>query len=109
MLEQHGLALHDRHRGQGSDIAQAEHGRAIADDGDRVAPGGIPIGEVGIGGNGGADSSHPWGVEKCQILARVQRFGGDHRDLAPLVRDEDGIVGQLLEPHDGRDSSVLFG
>ena len=38
VLEQQGLALHDRHGGLGTDVAQAQHGGAVArDDGDGVA------------------------------------------------------------------------
>ncbi len=37
LLEEHRLALHHRHCGLGSDVAEAEHGGAVADDGDRVA------------------------------------------------------------------------
>ena len=37
VLEEHRLALHDRHGGQGSDVAEAEDRGAVADDGDRVA------------------------------------------------------------------------
>ena len=37
LLEEHRLALHHRHRGLGADVAEAEHGAAVGDDGDRVA------------------------------------------------------------------------
>ena len=36
LLEQHRLALHHRHRRLGADVAEAEHGAAVGDDGDRV-------------------------------------------------------------------------
>ena len=36
-LEQHPLAFHDRLAGQGADVAETEHRRAVADDGDQVA------------------------------------------------------------------------
>src|SRR5207248_7973215 len=35
-LEEHRLAFHDGHGALGPDVAQAEHGRTIADDGDGV-------------------------------------------------------------------------
>ena len=36
LLEQHRLALHDRHRGLGADVAEAEHRGAVGDDGHGV-------------------------------------------------------------------------
>ena len=36
LLEEDRLPLHDRERGLGADVAEAEHGRAVADDGDSV-------------------------------------------------------------------------
>ena len=36
LLEQHRLALHHRHRRLGPDVAEPEHRRAVAHDGDRV-------------------------------------------------------------------------
>ena len=36
LLEQHRLALHHRHRRLGADVAEAEHGAAVGDDGDGV-------------------------------------------------------------------------
>ncbi len=44
-LDQAGLALHDRHGRLGPDVAQAEDGRAVGDDGDEVADGGVAAGE----------------------------------------------------------------
>ena len=38
LLEQDGLALHHRLAGQCANVAQAQHGGAIGDDGDHVAP-----------------------------------------------------------------------
>ena len=47
-LEQRGLALHHRHRGAGADVAEAEHRRAVGDDGDRVALDGEPADVLGV-------------------------------------------------------------
>ena len=41
LLEQHGLALHDRQRGLRADVAEAEDRRAVGQDGDGVAPAGV--------------------------------------------------------------------
>src|SRR5690606_6303409 len=35
-LEQHRLALHDRQRGERTDVTKAQHGGAVGDHGDRV-------------------------------------------------------------------------
>ena len=57
-LEEHRLAFHDRHGGFGADVAQAQHGGAIADDGDGVAFDGKLPGLARLGGNGFAHARH---------------------------------------------------
>ena len=42
-LKQGALALHHRHTGFGADVAQAQHGGAVCDDGHQVASAGIGI------------------------------------------------------------------
>ena len=44
LLEQAALALHHRLAGQRADVAEAEHGGAVADHGDEVAAGGVLAG-----------------------------------------------------------------
>ena len=44
-LEEDALALHDGLAGQRADVAEAEHGGAVADDGDEVALARVAIGE----------------------------------------------------------------
>ena len=51
LLEQAGLALHHRLAGQRPDVAEAEHGRAVGDDGDQVAARGVLPGHLRIGGD----------------------------------------------------------
>ena len=46
LLEQHRLALHHRHRGGRADVAEAEHGGAVGDDGDRVRHPGVVAGSA---------------------------------------------------------------
>src|SRR3546814_15042358 len=43
-LEQHRLAFHHRLRGLRTEIAEAEHGGAVRDDGDDAAFGGVVVG-----------------------------------------------------------------
>ena len=45
-LEERGLALHHRLGRQRAEIAEAEDGRAVGDDGDQVALGGVVVGEA---------------------------------------------------------------
>ena len=47
-LEQDRLAFHHRLGGQRAEIAEAEDGRAVGDDGDEVALGGVVVGRGGI-------------------------------------------------------------
>ena len=42
-LEQNALAFHDRLAGRGADVAQSEHGRAVADHGHQVSLGGVLV------------------------------------------------------------------
>ena len=51
-LEEHGLAFHDRFRGERAQIAKAQNGGAIGDDGDEIALGRIIIGGIGIFSDG---------------------------------------------------------
>ena len=46
LLEQHGLALHHRHRGPRADVAEAQHGGAVGDHGDGVGHPGVVGREV---------------------------------------------------------------
>ena len=47
-LEQGALALHDGHAGLRADVAQAEHGGAVGDDGHEVAAAGVGVGVVHV-------------------------------------------------------------
>ena len=67
LLEQDGLALHDGLAGQRADVAQAEHGGAVADDGDQVAAGGQVAGGVGVGDDGLARRGDAGGVGQGQV------------------------------------------
>ena len=46
-FEQDALAFHDGLARQRADVAEAEHGGAVADHGDQVALGGVFVGEAG--------------------------------------------------------------
>ena len=48
LLEEVPLAFHHRLAGERADVAEAEHGGAVGDDGDEVALGRVLVGELGI-------------------------------------------------------------
>ena len=48
LLEEAGLAFHHRLAGERADVAEAEHGGAVGDDGDEVAARGVLAGELGV-------------------------------------------------------------
>ncbi len=61
-LEQHGLALHDRHGGLRPDVAQAQHGGAVAHHGHGAALDGVLIGIVLVGVDAAAGLGHAGGI-----------------------------------------------
>jgi len=67
LLEQATLALHHRLGSERSDVAEAEHRRAVRDHGHEVGPAGIQGGGSRIGMDGHAGSSDTWGVGQGQI------------------------------------------
>jgi hypothetical protein len=91
-LEQQRLALHHRHRGRRTDVAQAEHGRAIGDDGDRVGHPGVIGGQLGLLGDRGAHPGDPRRVRHRQRGAIDHVDRGPHADLAAAVHREHRII-----------------
>ena len=87
LLEQHGLALHDRQTGFRANIAQAQHGGAVGDDRHHVALEGVLIHIIGVFLDPAAGLGHTGGVGGGQVVA-----GGDfhlahdaHLSLVGLV------------------------
>ena len=95
-LEQRRLALHHRHRGERADVAQAQHRRAVGDDGHRVALDGQPPGVLGVGGDGHADPRDAGGVDQRQVVAVADRHLGHDLELAAEV-DQEGPVADLAD------------
>ena len=91
-FEQRGLALHDGHRGCRPDVAEPEHGRAVADDRDRVALDRQPAGVLGILGDRQADPRHPGCVGTGQIVAGTQGHLRFDADLAAQVHQERAVT-----------------
>ena len=87
LLEQHGLALHDRQTGFRADIAQTQHGGAVGDNGYHVALEGVLIYIVRVFLDLAAGLGHTGGVGGGQVVT-----GGDlhlthdaHLSLVGLV------------------------
>ena len=69
LLEQHGLALHDRQTGFRADIAQTQHGSAVGNDGHHVALESVLIHIVGVCLDLAAGLSHAGGIGGGQVVA----------------------------------------
>ncbi len=95
-LEQRRLALHHRQRRARADVAQAEHGRAVGDDGDGVALDREAAYVVGVGRQRQADATHARRVGHRQVVAGPQRDLRPDLDLAADVEQE-GAVADLVD------------
>ena len=93
LLEEHRLALHDRHRRLGADVAEAEHGGAVGDDGDRVALDRVLEGLVAVLGDRHADARDARRVGHREVVARLQRLLVALLDLAADVQQERAVGG----------------
>ena len=71
VLEEHGLALHHRHRPERADVAQAQHRGAVADHGHGVAPRGVAHRQGRVRGDRERDLRDAGGVEQRQVLAAL--------------------------------------
>src|SRR3712207_6296112 len=72
LFKEHRLALHDGHRGGGADVAEAEDGRALRDDGDGVALDGQRESVLGVAVNLLADARDAGRVGHREVGARLQ-------------------------------------
>ena len=87
-LEQHGFSFHDRHRGQGSDVAEAEDGGAVADDRDGVADARVGRGELRVRRDRARDLGDAGRVEERQVRGVAQRLGREGGELAAQMGPE---------------------
>jgi hypothetical protein len=113
-LEQRRLALHHRQGRERSDVAQAEHRRAVGDDRDGVALDGEPAGVRRVLGDGHADPRHTRRVDHRQVVARADRHLRLHRQLAPEVQQERAVrhpadLDALHLPHPRDDAVGVLG
>ncbi len=91
-LHQGGLPLHDRHGRQRPDIAQAEHGRSVGDDGHEMADGGEAPGQSGVLLDLEADFGDAGRVDFAQDIEAVDRVAAADGDLPALVQLQDVIA-----------------
>ena len=92
VLEQQRLALHDRQGGLGADVAQAEHGGAVGDDGDGVLLDGELMDPVGLELDLGADAGDAGRVGHGQVVAVGNGHAGQDLDLAAIVHGEGAVA-----------------
>ena len=108
LLEQHRLALHHRHRRLGADVAEAEHGAAVGDDGDGVLLDRVLEGLGAVGVDVLADPGDARRVGHREVVARLQRVLVLDRDLAAAVHlhravdvvEDLGAAGRADRPQD---------
>ena len=93
-LEQGGLALHHGQRGAGADVAQAQHGRAVADHHHEALGPGEGLGELRVGVDGAADLGDTGRVGDGKVALAGERDGAGDRQLAALVGCEDFLVAE---------------
>ena len=98
LAEQAGLALHHRQGRGRADVAEAQDGAAVGDDGDHPRRPGEAAGERGLGRDGAGDTGDAGRVGEGEVGDRVDRPGRRHRELAALVHCERGIVGEPVGP-----------
>ena len=81
-LEQHRLAFHHRLRRQRAEIAEAEDGGAVGNDGDEIALGGEVIGLARIGGDFFDRNGDAGRISEAEVALSRHRLGSDDLDLA---------------------------
>ena len=104
LLEQQGLALHDRHGAERTDVAQTEHGGAVAHDGHGVLAHGEIVRQQRIGLDGLAHTGHTRGVGHGEVIAITDGDAGQRGDLAALMERERAVLpAQHLDVVEGMD------
>ena len=83
-LEEERLPLHHRLAGQRADVAQAEHGGAVGDDGHQIAASGVEKRILRVLLDGAAGGGDTGGIGEGQIMLRETGLG--RHDLQLAVR-----------------------
>ena len=96
-FEQHRLAFHHRLRRQRAAIAETENGSAVGDDGDKIALGGIVVGERLILGDREHRNGDAGRIGERKVALRRHRLGGHDFELprpALAVKQQGFLVGK---------------
>ncbi len=96
LLEEQRLALHDRERAEGTEVAEAQDRRTVGDHRDDVGPPGVEVGQARVLGDRRADPTDARGVGDRQGGIVVHLDGRPHLDLAAPVHLEDRVAGQVV-------------
>jgi hypothetical protein len=91
LLEQQGLAFHDRQRGFRANVAETQHRGAVGDNGNGVCLDRQLAHLRRVLGNSAAHSGNAWRVGHGQFVTSAQSDLRDHLDLAALVHLQRGI------------------
>ena len=81
-LEEDALAFHDRLPGERADVAEAEHGGAIRDDGHQIGAGGVVGGALRVPHDLQAGLRDARRIGQAEVQLRVGWLGRRDRDLA---------------------------
>ncbi|CAM2185817.1 hypothetical protein BLAT2472_80176 [Burkholderia latens] len=95
LLEQHGLAFHDRLRRERADVAQTQHRGAVRDDAHQISAAREAVRVQRLGGDRLADARDARRVREREIALRDERLAGDDGDLPrgrKLVVVERGLL-----------------
>ena len=82
----------------GPDVAEAQHGGAVGDDGDHPGCPGVVPGRRRIGGDQAGHPGHPGRVEHGQVAPVDQRRAQRHRQLAAAVCGQHVVGGEVGGP-----------
>ena len=93
LLEEHRLALHDRHRRARADVAEPQHRRAVGHHGHRVALDRVAKRVLGRVVDRAADARHAGRVGHREVVPGAQRRLVVHLDLAADVQAEGPVDG----------------
>ena len=78
-FEEEAFAFHDGFAGQGTDVAETEHGGAVGDDGHEVALVGVAIGVLGLLFDFEAGLGHAGAVGEGEVVGGGVGLGGERR------------------------------
>ena len=92
LVVEDGLALHYRHRGHGSYVAEAQDPRAVRADGDGVPDHGQLAGKRGSLGDSLTCSGYPRRVHVTHVLHRPNRAHGLDLELAAFVTQQRPVL-----------------